>query len=382
MRRRGLRGSFWPTTRQQALIRVALGPVEQAVALWRGLQPIDVRSLEAGSFCLLPLLHERLSEVAPDDPQLPLLLGTYRNTWYRNQLLLERLAALLPGFRERGVDPLIVGGAAIVGRWYSGLGSRPIPQLDLVVDPEAGATAGETVVAGGWQPAGRARGRSRFTDDEGRTLVLHEGPPAPIAGPLDPAAAYRELRASAHEQDVLAEPVLVLGPADELSFVCAMGARTVVPPSIQWLLDVAKILGSPGRPVAEDVSARVSVLRLVEPVRDTLAYLAAMSAVADIEEHLRALAAMPAHRRDRVAYSLAGAGAGRFAVVAGALSAHLRATADQPVASVIGGLPRHLGQRWGAESTAQVPAIALRKLLRLARPQRSPVPERNRSASS
>ena len=130
------RGSFWPSATQRALLEVGLGPEAKAPERWRALQPLDVTTLETGSFGLLPPLYERLHELLPDDPQLPRLFGTYRSVWYRNQLLLERLAVLLPLLRQRaGVQPLLVGGMSALLRWYPRLGLRPVPLLELIVEP-------------------------------------------------------------------------------------------------------------------------------------------------------------------------------------------------------------------------------------------------------
>src|SRR6185437_12368722 len=138
-----------------------------------------------GSFGLLPPLYERLREVVPDDPQLPRLFGTYRSVWYRNQLLLDRLAVLLPLLRDRArVEPLLVGGMSALVRWYPRLGLRPVPQLDLIVEP---AKAGEVVKVStyaGWRVAAETRSSTILRDESQRVLVLHAGAPPEVAGPL------------------------------------------------------------------------------------------------------------------------------------------------------------------------------------------------------
>jgi hypothetical protein len=388
VRRPGLRGSFWPTPTQEALLRLTLGPRDRAAAIWRELDPIDVGALEAGSFCVLPLLYESLSDVAPDDPRLPRLLGTYRNTWYKNHLLLERLAALLPDLRERGIEPLLVGGAAIARRWYPKLGCRPVPEVELIVDVDAGPDVREAARLAGWRPAGRTRIRGRFVDAGGRVLVVHEGAPPLVAGPVDRVVAHHALRDAAQEHEVFDESVLVLQPSDELLFICALGARTLVFPSVQWLLDTSKLLASPDRPAAGIALARARAFHLVEPLRDTVAYLAQVSEAPWIDEYLDALAAEPVLRRDSLAYRLGGAGTTRLGGMPLTLGSHLRASSTEPLPRVISRFPHHLQETWEAESVRQLPAIALKKLTRLARQSRrnQPVPastsERNRSALS
>ena len=183
------RGSFWPTPTQRALMEVALGPVEEASARWEALQPLDLTTLETGSFGLLPLLYERLRDVVPNEPQLPRLFGTYRSVWYRNQLLLDRLAVLLPLLRERArVEPLLVGGMSALLRWYPRLGLRPVPQLDLIVPRETAAETVKVSTYAGWRPATQTRSSTVLRDESRRVLVIHHGAPPAVAGPLEETA--------------------------------------------------------------------------------------------------------------------------------------------------------------------------------------------------
>src|SRR4051794_4479362 len=176
-------------------MEVSLGPEERAAARWQALQPLDVATLETGSFGLLPPLYERLREVVPDDPQLPRLFGTYRSVWYRNQLLLDRLAVLLPLLLQRAhVRPVLVGGMSALLRWYPRLGLRPVPQVDLIVEPEAAAAAVKVAGYAGWQPARQGHTLTRLRDESGRLLLIHHGLPPSVAGPLrdDGLRLFRE----------------------------------------------------------------------------------------------------------------------------------------------------------------------------------------------
>jgi hypothetical protein len=321
VRRAGLRGSFWPGPAQHELLRVALGPCALARGRWRGLQPLDLGALETGSFPLLPLLHERLADVEPEEERLPLLLGTYRSVWVRNRLLLGRLPEILAALRERGVEAVLVAGAAAAVRWYPRLGCRPVPQLELLVDAREGQAAREALLVAGIRPAGRFDSLARYVGEDERVLVLHEGPPPPLAGALGRGRSYRELRAAAVEQDVLGERVAALDPVDDVLFLCGTGARTTLPPTPQWLLDVHGALVAEERPEPEALVERAGLFRLVEPLRDTLAYLAQVAEPAPLEAYRDAVAAAPHSLRDGLAYRLGGApsrGLGRVALAAGA----------------------------------------------------------------
>lgn len=382
-----MHGSFWPTERQEALLRVTVGWRDQAVARWHALQPIDVRAIESGSFCLLPLLYERLSEAGEQDPQSLLLLGTYRSTWYRNQLVLDRASELISELGQRGVEPVVVGGAALVSRWYPRLGSRPIAQLEIVVDPAAAVPAREAAIAARWRPAGRSRTFGRFVDAGGRTLVVHEGAPQLLTGPLGGTLGYAVLRQAATPRDVGDVRVLAFQPADELLLCAALGARTTTPPTIQWLVDIVQVMTSPERPDPALVVSRARAFHVVEPLRETIAYLSGTLDVQGLDEYAHALAPVHVPARDRIAYRLGGARIGLAGGLPLTLSAHLRATADDPPWHVAVTLPRHLQQVWGVPTLRELPNAAWGRIRRSVADRRTQPAEkidseRNRSVSS
>lgn len=379
------RGSFWPTPTQRGLMEVALGPVRCAAARWQALQPLDVATLETGSFGLLPLLYERLRDVAPDEPQLPRLFGTYRSVWYRNQLLLDRLAVLLPVLRDRArVEPLLAGGMSALLRWYPRLGLRPVPQLDLIVEREKAAEAAKVSTYAGWRLSGQNRSSTVLHDETGRVLVIRHGAPPEVAGPLG-AKASSALRAHALELEPEATEAtpLVLDAADELLFACAMGARTLPIQTCQWLVDVHNALHSSEVPTADALVERARILHLVAHVRATLRYLGGIADHEVLQDYVAAFDAEPIGQRDRIAFALAGVGGSRVAAPARTLALYLQATGDEPPLRAAAGLPRHLQERWEVASLAGLPLAALRKTVSFGSAQtgRSD-PDRNRSASS
>jgi Uncharacterised nucleotidyltransferase len=374
------RGSFWPTPTQRALLEVALGPVDMAASRWQALQPLDLTTLETGSLSLLPLLYERLRDALPEDPQLARLVGTYRSIWYRNQLLLDRLAILLPLLRQRaGVEPLLVGGASALLRWYPRLGLRPVPQLELIVEPEAAAETVKVATYAGWRSARRVHSSTTLRDESGRVLVIHHGAPPAVVGPLREAGLAGLQERAVELTDAEGSP-FVLDAADELLFACAIGARTVVVQTCQWLVDADRILRSAEAPSADVLIERARPVHLVAPVRAATRYLADIGDDDRLREYAVALDAEPLGRRDRAAFTLSGLPRGRVVGAGQILATYLQVTADEPSLRAAVRLPRHLQERWGARSLAEVPLLALRKGLRSS-PQ-PPGPDRNRSASS
>jgi putative nucleotidyltransferase-like protein len=381
--RRGARRSFWPTTTQRALLEVALGPVELAAERWQELQPLDVEALEPGGFSVLPPLYERLKETVPSDPQLPRLLGIYRNVWYRNQLLLDRLGVLLPLLRQRArVEPVLAGGMSAVLRWYPRLGLRPAAQLELIVEREAAPDAIKVAGFAGWRPTSRTGGLTRLRDPSDRVLVVHHGAPSAVAAPLG-SEGMRAFRERAVELEGVEGKPLVLHPADELILLCAVGARTTFPPTCQWLIDAHNLLHSAERPPAEALVERSARFHLAEPLRATLAYLTDVSESAALYQYLAPFDARPASRRDLVAFRLAGVGSSSLVGPAQMLAAHLQATGDESLARVVTQFPHSLRETWGASSALEVPVLGVRKAARLlSRPAQRPGSTRSRSASS
>lgn len=377
-------GSFWPSATQRTLLEVALGPVDEAAARWRAVQPLDVTTLEPGSFGLLPLLYDRLSEVAPDEPQLPRLLGTFRNVWYRNQLLLDRLAVLLPLLRQRAhVEPLLFGGMSAALRWYPRLGLRPVPQLELIVEPGAAADVVKVAGYAGWRATWQTHSLTRLSDESRRVLVVHHGPPPAVVGPLG-EEGLAALRGRALELDGVEGRPHVLDTIDELLSFCATGARTLPWPSCQWLADARLLLSSEGAsPPVELLLARAHELRVIEPLRATLFYLADVLGTAGLDGYLKPLAGVRGDRRERVAFRLAGAPVGRLIGGTQLVADYLQASATEPLPRVLSRFPRHLQEAWQTTGHAETALVALRKSARLLRRsgRREIRPGRSRSGS-
>ncbi|MDX6481711.1 MAG: hypothetical protein QOG85_2221 [Gaiellaceae bacterium] len=376
MREAGLTGSFWPDETQRGLLQVALGPREQAAARWQALQPLEVSHLPIGSFSVLPLLHERLAEVAPDDPQLRRLGGTSRNIWLRNQLLFEKAGLLLQRLREHGVDALLVGGAAAVRRWYSAVGVRPALPLELMVRPADVPEAADVCVSLGWSPRNTRDPLLRFESIERFPLLVHSGAPAAVAGLKGAESGYDTLRSRAQELTLDDETALVLDPADALLLACATGARTVLPPSFQWLIDAHHIISSSSSPPPDEVAARARELRLVEPLRATLLYLERLIETPDADRYLATLGGSRGSLREQLEFALMGAPVGRAAGPAQLVAGHLRESGDESLPKLVGSFPRYLERTWRTESLGATLETAVRKAVRQQRQARK------RSASS
>jgi hypothetical protein len=217
-------------------------------------------------------------------------------------------------------------------------------------------------------------------DGEGRVLVVWDGIPQLLAGPVPRAEAYAEIHPSELDHD-LGVRVRVLQPVDELLHICAFGARTAVPPSIQWLLDTAMLLAAPVRPATEEVVERARRFRLTDQVRETVAYLVQVCDVTSLDRDLAALSAERVPPRNRTAYRLGGYGIDRLGGLPLTLASHVQATSSEPIWRAIARLPRHLQEAWELDRVRRVPSVAFKKAARRVR-RRSVERQRKTSTSS
>lgn len=373
----GLTGSFWPNPVQEQLLRVAFAADEGVAEHWRQLAGLRIETLEHGTLGLLPVVLARLLAAGVEDERLPRLQGTQRNVWYRNQLQLHRLPKLVAALEDDGVEPLAFGAAPLATLYYEQAALRPIVQLEVAVDPDAGPSARRAIERQGWRRVGgRDRGFALYQADDGAARAfLSEGMPPFVAGPLSPRDALAQLRARASRRELADAPALVLDPVDELVVACALGARRIVPQSPQWLVDTQRILTSV-EPDAESLAERAAQFRLVPAVRDTLIYLTRVGATLELDRYVAALSMRAIAGRDRYVHALTGAGSGRFGAPPTALVMHARTTVGTPLPRALMTLPRAFQAAWEVDDRRRLPAVALRKTLRrLGQP-------RNTSASS
>lgn len=388
----GLSGSFWPDREQEALLRLAFAREGSVARRWQELQPLAVDRLEIGSLCLLPVVFHRLQAVGATEGPVARLKGAYQGVWYRNQLRLDRLAALVGALRSGGVDPLVIGGAPLAALHFPQPGLRPIAQLDVAVVPAEWGLTRRTFEQLGWRPAGELPGGARYVSSDGAAdVLLHRGAPAFLAGPLSPGDALERLGERSGDRLIGECAMRVLDAAAEVLVACGLGARRVLPQSPQWLVDSHQLLGT-GAVDPDDLAALAAAFRLLPAVRDTAAYLTKTSETIDAEPLRVAVAARPLPRRDLLVHALAGAGPGRFGEPPTALVAHARATIGQPLPRAVAGLPGVFQSAWGVARLRDFPAAAahrsagrLRRAVRAGgRGGRQPdvVDSRNRSASS
>ncbi len=157
----------WPTIDQERLLRAATFDRTEALDAWRRwLASVDVENVDAGSFRLLPLLYRNLSRYQVNDPLMAQLKGVHRQSWYRNQLLFRRTAAILRALNDDGIATLILKGIPLSLLYYKDDAVRPMADADILVRVAAGPRVVELLQQHGWRshrplPSWRGQGPLR-----------------------------------------------------------------------------------------------------------------------------------------------------------------------------------------------------------------------------
>lgn len=290
--------SIWPPPRQEALLRLVLGADAEVASRWSALQPFVVDELPPGTFCMLPLLHTRLTDAGIVDSNSERIGGAYRAVWYRNQIARRRLGEILHALGEIGVDVVAFGGAS-ASRFFEQAGHRPLVQIDLLVAAEHMAVAQGVIEASGdWAAKLSRHDYVRFEDAERVVVVAYSRLPPPL-----PMRLPDSVRGRLEETAVDATALRVFPASDELVIACGLGARVLVPPSVQWLMDAAAIV-SAERLTPEDVVRSATDLHLVAATRDAVRFLADLTEDPHVGNVAAALENVRPSRRDTVAHRL------------------------------------------------------------------------------
>jgi hypothetical protein len=276
---RPLRGGCWPTAEQTELLRAVLLRDRDVVRAWeRWKQAADFERLDAGSSRLLGHLCRNLQRNGVTDPLLTTLKGFYRRTWYQNHLRLREAAVILARLRDRGIEPMLLKGAALVVLYYEDVGLRPMEDVDILVRTEQAEAAAATLSELGWTSTDavtprrlRASHAMAFTDSSGHQVDLHWHLLPESCWP-DADARFWQYAAVVPVGGV---EVRVLDTAHQLFHVCAHGVRWEPVPPLRWIADAATVMARAPSTIDWDrLLQEAERHRLTLPVRAALTYLA------------------------------------------------------------------------------------------------------------
>ena len=366
---------------------MALFDDDRAAQAWERLRPeLDLDRVDWDQHRLLPLVERGLRRSGVHDPDLPRLKGIHRQTWSRNQLLLNRTAPAIGALTEAGIPTMVLKGGALGLRYYDDLGLRPMADLDVLVPFDQAVAATDVLIGLGYQ-----------TQPLTRTHQLdHHGRPAAQAGAADPGGEARGGEIDLHWQlnmalgrpgppdrwcddfwdaaadlEVAGHATKMPGPADLLLHVCVHGAGWSSGARLRWVPDAATVVARAGAALDWDRLVDQAVdRRVVLATRETLGYLAETFEVAVPGDVLRRLRAAPTSRRDELVHRLLTRPRpvpGRLGGLPITLGRFVCLTAHDPLPKVATELPAYLGRSWDIERPWQAPGRVVDKVTRVAR---------------
>ncbi len=303
-------GRLRPEEQYDLLLRATLGPLDDAadaLRLWRAGE--DLGDPDMGVLRLMPLLGERVAQLAPDDAALRRKVAhVSRFAWLRGQLMLTRTAAGVAALQKAGIQVMLIKGAALIQIPGIERRLRMMDDLDVLVRPEDVMKASRILPAAGY-PARL----TTASDDDLRLLLpsLHALPFGHQGGEID--LHWHALHASRHPDvdrawwpeavpgRLLDVPTLAAAPSDVLVQSIAHGSRWVQDAAPRWVVDVALLLQAAGGTLDWDrVVDRAVAARLARVVADALDYIADVSGLAAPAGTLAALRAAPVPLAERL----------------------------------------------------------------------------------
>lgn len=240
------------------------------------------------------------ADVAPAVKQMA------RSLWIRTELLLREAAATVTLLRGRGIDTVLLKGAALVAGGYLDAGARPMSDFDLLVRPGEALAAAALLEEHGWTPAppldAKAvayRHATLFRRNE-RGCDLHWR----VLWESEDFDADERYRAAAEEATLHGTPVRVLRPEHQLLIAIVHGTRRF-DTAVRWIGDALAILRARGASFDWQLFAReVRARDLGFPVAEALGYLAETFDAVIPREVLTALAPRRVTRRQRRMYAV------------------------------------------------------------------------------
>ncbi len=305
------RRRFWPDRNQLLLLQVCLLTDKEAARSawkeWSGRVNLD--DLDPSSFRIMSLVYRRLVELGINSPDLARIKGIYRYHWTRNQVAWRGKADLLRALQGKGIEVLLLKGAALGPTVYPEPTARGMHDLDFLV-PTADAARAVGLL--------RERGWIEQHFDVLNTIQYFHGCSFlhPDFGEADlhwhvmrshcDADRDAELWAAARPFSYAGLNAKMLCPADQFLHACEHGQHHSLASALQWLVDATLILlHDPATFDWPRLIDQARKFRLVLCVRQTLRYVQRHFNIAVPEEVTRELALSPVPWLERLELVLA-----------------------------------------------------------------------------
>jgi hypothetical protein len=245
-------GRFRPAPGHELLLRIVAGYADAArEALEHWCATFDPRlPVDGGTYRLLPLVFQRMREWDFDHPLRALVKGVYRRSLVENSFLVDGAAPALQAMADRGLEPTLLKGAALVGGgYYPTLATRPMQDVDVYLPPGAHDEATAILDSLGWRRVPRESGLLPFlhastfqAPRDGATVDLHRH-------------ALVAVQTTTSDQALLADARPALGvdlaasvpdPTAQLIITLVHGSAPNAEPPVRWVADALLILARGG----------------------------------------------------------------------------------------------------------------------------------------
>jgi hypothetical protein len=278
----GHKGGCWPNQYQEYLLKASLLKGKEAIDAWYEWKSnVDVDQLDMGSHRLLPLLYRNLHTQGVEDPLMAKFKGIYRYTWYKNQMLFHKIAAILNAFHNAGIRTMVLKGAALAVLHYKDYGLRPMDDFDLLVPTEQAPEAIDLLVKLGWTPADKpleainetyisVAHATAFEDVYDLQIDLHWHTFSECCYPNADDDFWKDkVEANIHGVSTHA-----LNPTDQLLHVCVHGARWNLVSPLRWIADAMMIMNTSRSEIDWDrLITQAQKRYYILPLKDTMNYL-------------------------------------------------------------------------------------------------------------
>ncbi len=290
-----MKANCWPDPSQELLLKACFSPCDEAVRNWnawvkslkRDITSTDDRNilsalydqLDHGTQRLLPLVYKRLSNCIANDRILGSIRGYYRYTWYKNQILIERLQEGYKLLQSLGFELISIKGIALSILYYKDFGARVMSDLDLVVKPEDADVVLKILQENGWRDA---RSNKLFVNTKGlligtRDLFNSKGDNLDLHWKLFKETYEPKLDLEIWKDKIPLQigkvKIYTLNPTDHVLNILVHGIEGNKIPSIRWIPDILVILE--GEEINWDLlNKRAQERKLTPFVQEGIAYLA------------------------------------------------------------------------------------------------------------
>lgn len=214
------------------LVTAALAHGERARAAWEAWREVtDLDAIDQESLEMLPLLTANLGRMGVEDTTSQRLVGITRQSWFRNQLLVDAAAEAAGRLQEAGIETMATGGLAAAVMLYPDIGLRTVGRADLAVREIPPGRAAANLVAAGWSAGGLGGDAVVLTDRRGLQIALTRS--ALTDHPGDP------FWAGCHTETVAERTLPVPALTDTVLMALLEGLRHGRPVELRWIGDVA-----------------------------------------------------------------------------------------------------------------------------------------------